>query len=240
MPEFDVIALDADDTLWHNETIYVSTQQKFKKLLARYHPEEWIDKHLFETEMRNLEFYGYGIKSFTLSMIETSVELSEGRINGEEVKQILDFGREMMAKPVKVLDDVEGVLSKLSSSYTLMLITKGDLVDQKSKLFRSGLEEYFDHVEIVSDKSTETYSAILAKHFIEPDRFLMVGNSMRSDILPVIVAGGHAVYIPYPVTWAHETVREEETNEHDYYQLKGIDQLPSLLDKLHPRQPRES
>ena len=232
MLEFNVIAFDADDTLWHNETLYVSTQEKFKKLLARYHPEEWIDKHLYETEMRNLEFYGYGIKSFTLSMIETAIELSEGRINGHEVKNILEFGREMMANPVEVLDDAEGVLHKLSSSYTLMLITKGDLIDQKSKLFRSGLESYFDHVEIVSNKSTETYAAVLGKHLIKPDRFLMVGNSMRSDILPVIAAGGQAVYIPYHVTWVHETVREEETSQHDYYQLQGIDQLPSLLDEL--------
>lgn len=232
MPKFDVIALDADDTLWHNENIYTKTQEKFKQLLGRYHTKEWIDKRLYQTELRNLDFYGYGIKSFTLSMIETAIELSEGRVTGSEIGEILDFGKAMMATPVEVLDHVPEVLESLAPLYSIMLITKGDLIDQRSKLARSGLEDYFDIKEVVSTKTAETYRSLFERHQIEPSRFLMVGNSLRSDILPVLENGGAAVYIPYHLTWAHEQVSKSEEEQHDYYQLSGIDQLPGFLKKI--------
>ncbi len=229
MNSITTIGFDADDTLWHNETIYSLTQEKFKKLLAPYQNEEWINDRLFETEMRNLKFYGYGIKSFTLSMIETAIELSEGRISGEEIKSILSFGREMMTIPVSVFEQVHDVLSHLSGSYKLLLITKGDLLDQQSKIAQSRLESFFSGIEIVSNKRPATYQAILDRFNIEPDQFLMVGNSLRSDILPVLEIGGHAVYIPFHITWAHEEISAEEEKEHDYFQLENLGQLPALL-----------
>lgn len=224
-----VIGFDADDTLWHNETIYSLTQEKFTKLLAPYHNEEWINARLYETEMRNLKFYGYGIKSFTLSMVETAIELSEGRISGEEIKAILSFGREMMATPVSVFEHVDDVLSQLSKAYKLLLVTKGDLIDQQSKVAQSRLESFFVGIEIVSNKRPETYQAILDRYDVNPEQFLMVGNSLRSDVLPILEIGGQAVYIPYHITWAHEEVTAEEENNHDYFQLEHIGQLPSLL-----------
>jgi putative hydrolase of the HAD superfamily len=223
------IGFDADDTLWHNETIYSLTQEKFKKLLGPYHNEEWINERLFETEMRNLKFYGYGIKSFTLSMIETAIELSEGRISGEEIKSILSFGREMMTTPVSVFEQVHDVLSRLSASYKLLLVTKGDLIDQQSKIAQSNLESFFVGIEIVSNKRPATYQAILERYDINPDQFLMVGNSLRSDIIPVLEIGGHAVYIPYHITSALEEISAEEEEEHDYFQLEHFGQLPALL-----------
>jgi putative hydrolase of the HAD superfamily len=179
--------------------------------------------------MRNLKFYGYGIKSFTLSMIETAIELSEGQISGEEIKSILSFGREMMTMPVSVFEHVHDVLSQLSGAYKLLLVTKGDLIDQQSKIAQSRLESFFAGIEIVSNKRPATYQAILERYDIEPDKFLMVGNSLRSDILPVLEIGGHALYIPYHITWAHEEISAEEENEHDYFQLEHIGQLPALL-----------
>ena len=232
MNSITTIGFDADDTLWHNETIYSLTQEKFKKLLAPYHNEQWIDEQLFETEMRNLKFYGYGIKSFTLSMIETAIELSEGRISCQEIKSILSFGREMMAMPVSVFEHVHDVLSHLSGAYKLLLVTKGDLIDQQSKIAQSSLENFFVGIEIVSNKRPAIYQAILERYDINSDQFLMVGNSLRSDIIPVLEIGGHAAYIPYHITWAHEEITAEQESEYDYFQLEHFDQLPALLAHL--------
>ena len=229
---FDVIAFDADDTLWHNETLYTVTQDKFKQLLSRYRSTDGIEQELFETEMRNLQYYGYGIKSFTLSMIETAIELTDGRIQGREIREIIGFAREMLGAPVQLLAGVEAVTRSLSESHRLMLITKGDLFDQESKVARSGLAGYFTHVEIVSQKTKETYQALLAKHDIAPDRFLMVGNSLKSDILPVLAAGGCAVYVPYHLTWAHEVVNNPGGKEKGYFELEHIGQLPDLVARL--------
>jgi putative hydrolase of the HAD superfamily len=229
MKVIETIGFDADDTLWHNENIYSLTQNKFKELLSPYHSSTWIDKRLYDTEMRNLKFYGYGIKSFTLSMIETAIELSDGKISGAEIKRILNFGREMMTTPVALFDQVADVLSKLSQEYQLMLITKGDLIDQQSKIARSGLSIYFEHLEVVSNKRSETYRMLLDRHAINPETFLMVGNSLKSDILPVKQIGGTAVYIPYTITWAHEKAEDDEMEKHDYYHLQHIKELPELM-----------
>ncbi len=223
------IAFDADDTLWHNETLYHETQDRFIDLLAHYHSREWVEQVLYETEMRNLQHFGYGIKAFTLSMIETAIELTEGRIEGREIGQILGFGKEMLQAEVQVLEGVEETLQRLSGAYRLMLITKGDLLDQELKLTRSGLREYFPAVEVVSRKDRESYAAILERRGIRPEEFLMVGNSLPSDILPVIELGGQAVYIPYALTWAHEQTEEPAPGANGYYKLPEIRRLPELL-----------
>jgi len=227
--DISVIAFDADDTLWHNENIYLDTHEKFKQLLRRYHNDEWIQQRLNETEIRNLQHFGYGIKGFTLSMIETAIELSEGRIGGNGIQALIEFGKEMTQAPVELLEGVAETIATLAESYQLMLITKGDLFDQEAKIARSGLGDYFRRIEVVSEKDAETYKRITAKHGIAPERFLMVGNSLKSDILPVIAMGGQAVYIPYRTTWVHERVAENELETKQYVELPHIGLLPDLL-----------
>jgi putative hydrolase of the HAD superfamily len=233
---FELIAFDADDTLWHNETLYTMTQERFKQLLADYHDGEIVDQELYETEMRNLARYGYGIKAFTLSMIETAIELTDGRIGGTEIRRIIDFAHQMLSAPVRPMDGIEEVLNTLSNKYPLMIITKGDLFDQETKIARSGLGDYFQHVEIVSNKRPETYEALLDKYGTPAGRFLMVGNSLPSDILPVVAIGGQGVYIPYHTTWAHEVVNEDGlSRDNTYVELEDVRQLPQLLESWrHP------
>lgn len=226
------IAFDADDTLWHNESLFALTQGKFRELLAPYGDAEWIDKQLYATETRNLAHFGYGIKGFTLSMVETAVELTGGRIGGHEIGQIVEWGRTMLSSPVELLPGVEDVVAELGKEYPLLLITKGDLFDQESKLARSGLGGYFRHVEIVREKDAAVYSTILGKHGIAPDNFLMVGNSVRSDILPVLDIGGKAAHIPYAITWQHEMAALPEQEQGGYYHLESMDALPSLVAQL--------
>jgi len=213
MPLFDVIAFDADDTLWHTERLYAETQVRFRRLLAQYHSPEWIDERLYQTEMRNLQHFGYGLKAFTLSMIETAVELTEGRIPGREIQMIIDFAKEMLNAEVQLLEYAAETVARLAAAHALMLITKGDLFDQEAKIARSGLARHFRYIEIVSDKTRESYEALLKKHAVAPEHFLMIGNSLRSDILPVLALGGCAVYIPYHVTWAHEVAEPPPTGQ---------------------------
>jgi putative hydrolase of the HAD superfamily len=182
--------------------------------------------------MENLRFYGYGIKSFTLLMIETAIQLTGGRILASEVQEILELGKEMLKTPVQLLDHVEEVIPELAARCRLMLVTKGDLLDQESKLARSGLGGYFSHVEVVSDKTVETYRALLARHGIPPERFLMVGNSLRSDVLPVVVLSGQAVHIPYAITWAHEKVKAQLEQAVGYVELEHIGLVPQYVEKL--------
>jgi putative hydrolase of the HAD superfamily len=229
---FDLIALDADDTLWHNEILYTEAQEKLKELLAGHVDAEKVVQKLYETEMRNLEYYGYGIKSFTLSMIETAVDLTGGKIQGAEVLQIVGFAKEMLTSEVRLLEHAEETARELAKSYDLMVVTKGDLLDQQSKLSRSGIGDCFRYVEVVSQKTQGTYRALLAKHGTEPRRFLMVGNSLKSDILPVLALGGQAVHVPYHTTWAHE-IADIQGIEHDgYYELEHLGQLPRLIERL--------
>ncbi len=229
---FDIIALDADDTLWHNEPLYTKTQEKFCQLLKPYHDLEWIQKRLNETEIRNLEIFGYGVKGFILSMIETAIELSEGRISGREIQEIINLGRQMLQAPIELIEHVKETIPRLSRLYPLMLITKGDLFDQETKIARSGLADCFKHVEIVSEKTTEVYRAILKKYRFDPKRFLMVGNSLKSDILPVLAIGGQAVFIKYPTTWAHEAVDETEVRRAGYFEIDHIGEIFELLENL--------
>jgi len=225
----DVIAFDADDTLWHNERIFQATEAQFAELLAGYHAAPWVRERLFATEMKNLGHFGYGIKGFILSMIETALDLTESRISGAEIKRIVDWGHEMLLHPVQLLDGVRETIEALNGRYRLMLLTKGDLFDQESKLARSGLGEFFDAVEIVSTKNASTYRTILTRHSIAPERFVMVGNSLRSDILPALEAGTLAVHIPYEMTWAHEHLDEETLAGLNFAALERIDQLPEWL-----------
>jgi putative hydrolase of the HAD superfamily len=235
MSPFEVIAFDADDTLWHNERLYVSAQTKFKQLLAHYHSPEWIDERLYQTEMRNLQHFGYGIKAFALSMIETAVELTEGRITGSDIQTIIDSAKAMIAADVELLEYVAETIAGLADRYALMLITKGDLRDQELKIARSGLARHFRHIEIVSDKSRESYERLLQRHAIAPEHFLMVGNSLRSDILPVLALGASAVYIPYRLTWVHETADPPPAEQPGYYEVEHFGLLPALLEGLECR-----
>lgn len=237
MSRYDVIGFDADDTLWHNERLFVEVQATFKQLLAQYHSPEWIEQRLYAAEMRNLPHFGYGIKAFALSMIETAVELTEGRISGHDIQAIIDAAKKMIASEVELLDHVADTVARLAHSYALMLITKGDLRDQEAKIAGSGLGAHFRYVEIVSDKSPQSYALLLKRHNIAAGRFLMVGNSLRSDILPVLELGGSAVYVPYALTWAHEAADHPTSGRTGFYELEHLGQLPGLLDELERGEP---
>lgn len=239
----DLVALDADDTLWHMESLFHMTHEKFAGLLSAYHSPHWIEKKLFETEMNNLKHFGYGVKGFTLSMIETAIQLTEGRIKGSEIKTIIELGKQMLKAPVQLLEHAENAVKTLATSFPLMLLTKGDLFDQESKIARSGLSRYFDHIEICSHKNNAAYSSILKKQGIQPQRFLMVGNSLKSDILPVLELGGHAVFIPYEYCWEHENIdcpQELPEKFPNFRQLEHIGQLPGIVLDLAARDPRSS
>ncbi len=232
MTRFQVVAFDADDTLWHNERLYAATQERFRTLLARYHSAEWVDERLYQTEMRNLRHFGYGIKAFALSLIETAVELTEGRIAADEIQAIIGWAKGMLTADVELLPHAAEAVAALAGAYPLMLITKGDLLDQEGKIARSGLAAHFRHVEIVSDKTREGYEALLRRHGIAPDRFLMVGNSLRSDILPVLAIGGTAVHVPHELTWAHEVVEAPPAGQPGFHAIEHLGLLPALVGAL--------
>lgn len=228
MSHFQVIAFDADDTLWHNERLYLDAQNKFKTLLARYHKPEWIAERLDATELRNLPHFGYGIKSFALSMIETAVELTEGRITGQEIQILIDAAKEMLTADMELVERVPETLARLAEKYALMVITKGDLRDQELKIARSGLAAYFSHVEIVSDKKRANYARVLQQHNLAPEQFVMVGNSLRSDILPVLEIGATGIYIPHALTWAHEHADAPADNPR-FFQVEQFAELAELF-----------
>jgi len=227
-----LVALDADDTLWHNEPLFTSRREQFCALLSRYEPDGIPDDRLYEVEMRNLGHFGYGIKGFVLSMIETAIEITGGRLESSDVRTIIQWGREMLAGPIELLDGVREALESLARDYPVILVTKGDLLDQETKLARSGLGELFSGIEIVSDKNAGVYRRVMARYAVQPDAFVMVGNSLRSDILPVVEAGGHAVYVPYEVSWIHERVPEEALAGARYHQIPHLRDLPPLLARL--------
>ena len=225
-----VIGFDADDTLWVNETYYREAELEFAKLLAKYETANKIDQELFKTEMKNLDMYGYGIKSFVLSMVESALEISNNEISTESINEILKIGKDMINKPIELLDGVKEVLTVLSKKYRLILATKGDLLDQERKLERSSLSNFFHHIEILSDKKEENYSKLLKHLDIMPQQFLMVGNSLKSDILPLVNIKAHAIHVPFHTTWAHEQVTEEETNGKQYKTVKSLkDIIPFLI-----------
>ncbi len=224
------IGFDADDTLWHNEVIFEQTHERYRALLAAYHDAATVDRTLFETEMRNLELYGYGVKGFTLSAVETAIELTGGKISTAEIRELIELGREMLAHPVNLLEGVTEVLPLLAAQYRLVLITKGDLRDQERKLAKSGLAAHFNHIEILSEKDTSSYQRVFSRHRIDPAQFLMVGNSLKSDILPVIELGGAGVHIPYHLTWAAEHAAQPEACAGRLFTLQSMRELPLTIE----------
>lgn len=224
-----VIGFDADDTLWVNETYFRDTEEKFAELLEDYETKNKVDQELFKMEMDNLDLYGYGIKGFMLSMIESALDLSNNKISQKTIGEILDLGKSMIAHPVELLDGVEEVLSKLADKYRLIVLTKGDLLDQERKLERSGLSKYFHHVEVLSDKKEINYSNLLEHLNIDVKEFLMIGNSLKSDVLPILNIGAKAVHVPFHTTWAHEMVEEDElVNNH--LKLNSLKEILKYLD----------
>jgi putative hydrolase of the HAD superfamily len=210
-----VIGFDADDTLWVNETYFREAEEHFTELLEQYETKNKIDQELFRMEMKNLEIYGYGIKGFMLSMIELALELSNNRVSQATITQILNLGKEMISRPVELLEGVEEVLMQLEKKYRLIILTKGDLLDQERKLEKSNLLRYFHHVEVLSDKKEENYKNLLEHLEIPVNDFLMIGNSLKSDILPILNIGAQAVHVPFHTTWAHEEVpAQEQYNNH--------------------------
>ncbi len=222
------VGLDADDTLWHNETIFRLTHARFVELLADHGDEAVIEARLAGVEQRNLRLYGYGVKGFPLSMIETAMELTDGNLPASVTREILAAGREMLAHPVETLPGVDEALAALSERYRLLLITKGDLLDQERKLAASGLGDLFAAVEIVSEKTVDTYARIFTRHGTGAEEAAMAGNSMKSDVLPALQAGAYAAHIPYAVTWAHELADAPEGNER-FAAMNSLAELPQWL-----------
>lgn len=220
-----VIAFDADDTLWVNETYFREAEHKFAKLLAAYETENKIDQELFKKEINNLQFYGYGVKGFVLSMIECALELSNYNINQKSIETILNIGKEMLEKPIDLLDGVEDVLKTLQQKYKLIVATKGDLLDQERKLEKSNLLTYFHHIEVMSDKKEKDYKKLIKHLDIKPSELLMIGNSLKSDVLPLIKIGASAIHVPFHTTWVHEEVSKEEQLNVEYKTVLNIKEV---------------
>ncbi|MFC1878587.1 HAD family hydrolase [Chloroflexota bacterium] len=231
--KFDVIAFDADDTLWHNEIIYDRGRQMFQNFFESILSPQETDQALSSIEIYNIRHYGYGIKSYALSMIEAALELGGDRLQTKQIQEILAFAKEIIHAQIDLMKDVEVVLRDLSADFDLMLVTKGDLFQQELKIGRSGLAGYFDFIEVLSEKTPVDYEKLLGKFGIDPRGFLMVGNSLRSDILPVIEIGGQAIHIPYDSTWTHETILERPLGKDEYYQLDSIGQVPQFIRGLN-------
>lgn len=227
-----IIGFDADDTLWRNEDIFEQAHVRFRALLARYHPPAEVDRVLFATEMKNLGLYGYGVKGYMLSCVETAITLTKGQVTAGEIDEILATGREMLAHPVELLTGVAEVLPALARDYRLLLITKGDLHHQERKVAESGLAAHFQAVEILSEKDGPAYARILRRHGVALEEFAMVGNSLKSDILPVLHLGGAGVHIPYHVTWQHEHVEETPGDQPRFRRIEHLNELPAVLPHL--------
>jgi len=227
--QIEVIGFDADDTLWVNETYFREAEQEFAMLLSQYETPNKIDQELFKKEIANLPMYGYGVKGFMLSMVEMALELSNYGISAETIDKILQIGKDMINKPVELLGGIEGTLAKLSEAYRLIVVTKGDLLDQERKLEKSGLLKYFHHIEVLSEKLPTQYGRLLSHLDIPPQKFLMIGNSLKSDILPVLELGSMAIHIPFHTTWQFETVAPEDHRVKDYQMLDSVGQLPAVL-----------
>ncbi len=227
--DISVVGFDADDTLWVNETYFRETEERFAELLEGYETKNKIDQELFKMEMQNLELYGYGIKGFMLSMIESALDLSNNTISQQTISSILNLGKKMINHPVELLDGVEEVLQALSGRYRLIVLTKGDLLDQERKLEKSGLSKYFHHVEVLSDKKEENYKNLLEHLEIPIGSFLMVGNSLKSDVIPILNIGGKAVHVPFHTTWAHELVSAEEERVNNHLKLNSLRDILKYL-----------
>ncbi len=237
-PTLDLIAFDGDDTLWHNERSYRSGRERFRQVLASagvVRTDEEVEELVNATETRNIRYYGYGVSSFVLSLIESSITLTEGRISGGDLRELIALAKEMLTEEVELFPGAREAVTSLAVSYPLALITKGDLLHQTWKVDRSGLRPSFHAIEVVSHKTREVYEEILARHRVPADRFLMVGNSPRSDVLPVLEVGGWAVYVPAELSWAHEHADVPEGARHRFFEISGLGELPALVEAIARR-----
>ena len=223
-----IIAFDADDTLWDNEPFFRETENRFCALFEDYLPQHSVERELLKVELKNIPLYGYGIKAFMLSMIETAISITEKNVKAEVIGKIIELGNEMLNKPVNLIDEVEEVLKTLKPKYRLVLATKGDLLDQERKLRKSGLIDYFHHIEIMSEKKETDYAKLIKHLDIRPAELMMIGNSLKSDILPVLNLGGHAIHVPYHVTWAHEHI-DTEINHENFRQVTSVREVLNYL-----------
>ena len=223
-----IIAFDADDTLFVNEPYFQEVEQKFCTLMSDYLSQQGLSQELFRTEIANLDLYGYGIKGYILSMIEAAMKISNNTISLEIIEKIIIYGKELLQKPIELLDGVEETLKALKGKYKLIVATKGDLKDQQSKLHRSGLGHYFHHIEVMADKQELNYIKLLNRLEIEPNEFFMIGNSLKSDVLPVLAIGGFAVHIPFHTTWEHEKIAHKV--EHSNF--KTLEKITDVLEIL--------
>lgn len=229
MEAYKVIAFDADDTLWVNEPYFREAEDKFAKLLSAYETENKIHQELYKVITGNIPLYGYGVKSCILSMIQCATEISNNQLSGNITQQVLEIGKEMLSKPIELLPGIVEVLEKLSKKYTLIVLTKGDLLDQEKKLERSGLLDYFHHVEVMSEKNPKEYKRVLKHLDIESKDFLMIGNSLKSDVLPVLEIGANAIHVPFHSIWEHEKVTDADKGKFSYKSLKSCTDLMTYL-----------
>src|SRR5258707_9801752 len=223
-----IVAFDADDTLWDNELYFRETENKFCALFEDFLPQHSVERELLQIELKNISLYGYGIKAFMLSMIETAISITDKKVKADAIEKIIGFGQELLTKPVNLIDGVEEVLKSLKPKYRLVLATKGDLLDQERKLKKSGLANYFHHIEIMSEKKESDYARLINHLDIQASELMMIGNSLKSDALPVLNSGGHAIHIPYHVTWAHERI--DTTINHENFRQVG--QIREVLNYL--------
>lgn len=228
MNKLKVVAFDADDTLWINEPYFKEAEQQFCILLEDYLTHQSISQILFKTQIDNLPLYGYGIKGFTLSMIEAAEIISKGTLNIKIIDKIVKIGKELLTKPVELIDDVEAILQELQGKYRLVVATKGDLKDQHRKLHKSGLGPYFHHIEVMTDKEKIDYEKLLKRLDVQPEEFIMIGNSLRSDVLPVLELGGYAVHVPFHTTWLHEHIDHAVVHE-NFTSIKKLSEIKELL-----------
>ncbi|MCP3958403.1 MAG: HAD family hydrolase [bacterium] len=226
------IAFDADDTLWHNEPLFDLTQERVAELLADWVPAAELGEKLNSTERRNLRLFGYGAKGFTLALVETALEVTGAKVPGRVIQQILDAGKALIEHPVELLPGVRETIDRLAAEHPLLLITKGDLFHQESKIARSGLADRFAEIEIVSEKDEETYRRVLRRHEIDAERFVMVGNSVKSDILPVLAIGGNAVHVPYESTWELDKIDHRGAEEEGFFEAETMFEVPRVLDEI--------
>ena len=233
MTEIKLIGIDADDTLWQSETFFAEVEEKFLNLMSKYSSDTSLEKSLSSNEITNLRVFGYGVKSFTLSMIETAHLASGGNISSLDIKQIISWGKELLQHPVVLLDGVEDAIAELTRDFTVFIVTKGDLLHQRSKIEESGLDKLVAGFDIFHEKDPESYLDFLSERNVDPVNFLMAGNSLRSDVLPIVSIGGHAVHIPYELTWDYEKVAEEAVPKSGYKVIEGITELPNLVVDLH-------
>ena len=229
LKNIEIIAFDADDTLWENENFFRDVEKQFCHILKEFQPEDKIMAELFQVEVQNMEIYGYGIKAFILSLIETALLVSEKQVRPEQIEAIIQMGKTMLNEDVVLLDGIHEVLEKLSPNYRLVVATKGDLLDQERKLKKSGLLKYFHHIEVMTHKKEKNYQDLLKHLDIDASKFMMIGNSLKSDVLPVISLGGFAVHVPYYTTWVFEQMDPNEIKSNRFFELKEIHDVLTLF-----------